>query len=41
MRTAFAEAAGAAKGGLLAALAERSVADLSRRALRARRRAPG
>jgi Rrf2 family protein len=47
MRRAFAEAAGAAEQGLLGALADRTVADLSRRALRhgrtrpARRRSAG
>jgi Rrf2 family protein len=34
MRRAFAEAAGVAEGGLLEALAQETVADLSRRALR-------
>jgi hypothetical protein len=47
MRRAFAEAARAAAQGLVAALAHRTVADVSRRALRhgrarpARRRAAG
>jgi Rrf2 family protein len=43
MRKAFARTAGAAEGGLLAALEHETVADLSRRALRLGRRpsAPG
>jgi Rrf2 family transcriptional repressor of oqxAB len=41
MRRAFAEAAGAAERGLLSALGDRTVADLSRRALRLGRRRAG